>query len=320
MPHTLRPADDRGRPRATGIGPGRWAHRLAVLLALATLVLIVAGGLVTNTGAALAVPDWPTTFGHNMFLFPWSGMVGGVAYEHAHRLLGAAVGLLTLTLAAALWLTGSRRLRALGLAAVVLVGLQGLLGGLRVVLLQDALAIVHGCLAQAFFALTVALAIVTAPGRLAPTGEPRLAPAAVTAVMALYGQIILGALTTHGSRPAWVLLHVGGALVAAVAAAGLAFRTLNRHAGEPALARPARALLVLLVVQMALGVGAYVARFTGLALPGGAVTTLALPVTHRVIAALLLGSAVTVALVGWPSRPTARARLSLEAVSGRLVA
>jgi heme a synthase len=301
--------------------PSVWAHRLAVSLASATLVLIVAGGLVTNTGAALAVPDWPTTFGHNMFLFPWSGMVGGVAYEHAHRLLGAAVGLLTLALAAALWLTGSRRLRALGLAVVLLVGLQGLLGGLRVVLLQDALAIVHGCLAQAFFALTVALAIVTTPGRPALTGEiGGLVPAALTAVTALYGQIILGALTTHGSRPAWVLLHVGGAIVAAVAVAALAFRTLSRHAGEPALARPARALLVLLVVQLALGVGAYVARFTGLALPGGAVTTLALPVTHRVIAALLLGSAVTVALVGWPWRPTARARLPLEAVSGRLVA
>jgi cytochrome c oxidase assembly protein subunit 15 len=301
--------------------PSVWAHRLACCLASATLVLIVAGGLVTNTGAALAVPDWPTTFGHNMFLFPWSGMVGGVAYEHAHRLLGAAVGLLTLTLAAALWLTGSRRLRALGLVAVLLVGLQGLLGGLRVVLLQDALAIVHGCLAQAFFALTVALAVLSAPGRLLVAADTRaLAPAAVTAVMALYGQIILGALTTHGSRPAWVLLHIGGALVAAVAVAGLAYRTLGRHAGEPALARPARALLVLLVVQLALGLGAYVARFTGLALPGGAVTTLALPVTHRVIAALLLGSAVTVALVAWPSRPTARARLPLEAASGQLVA
>src|SRR5262249_6766001 len=111
-----------------------------------------------------------------------------------------------------------------------------------------------------------------------------------------------------------------GALVAAVAVANLAYRTLGRHAGEPALARPARALLVLLVVQLALGLGAYVARFTGLALPGGAVTTLALPVAHRVIAALLLGSAVTVALIVWPSRPTARARLPLEAASGQLVA
>ncbi|MGH7264342.1 MAG: COX15/CtaA family protein, partial [Candidatus Rokuibacteriota bacterium] len=142
----------------------RLTHRLASLTALATLVLIVAGGLVTNTGAALAVPDWPTTFGHNMFLFPWAGMVGGVFYEHSHRLLGAVVGLLTLGLAAALWLTEARRwVRLAGAAAVGVVCVQGLLGGLRVVLLEDALAIVHGCLAQAFFALVVALAAFTSP-------------------------------------------------------------------------------------------------------------------------------------------------------------
>jgi heme a synthase len=82
------------------------AHRLAVAALAATAVLIVLGGLVTNTGAALAVPDWPSTFGHNMFLFPWSRMVGGVFYEHSHRLAGALVGLLTVALAAALWREG----------------------------------------------------------------------------------------------------------------------------------------------------------------------------------------------------------------------
>jgi len=136
------------------------AHRLAVLTAAATCVLIVFGGLVTNTGAALAVPDWPTTFGHNMFLFPWSQMVGGVFYEHSHRLLGSLVGLLTLALAAVLWPRGGR-LRALGIAAVVAVIAQGVIGGLRVVLLTDGLAMVHGPLAQAFFALIVAIALIT---------------------------------------------------------------------------------------------------------------------------------------------------------------
>ena len=72
-----------------------WVHRLAGGRCTATFLLIVVGGLVTNTGAALAVPDWPTTFGYNMFLFPWSEMVGGIFYEHSHRLLGAGVGLLT---------------------------------------------------------------------------------------------------------------------------------------------------------------------------------------------------------------------------------
>ena len=130
---------------------------MAVLTAALTCVLIVFGGLVTNTGAALAVPDWPTTFGHNMLLFPWSEMVGGVFYEHSHRLLGALVGLCTLGLAVALWPRGGR-LRALGIVAVVTVVAQGVIGGLRVVLLTDALAMVHGPLAQAFFALVVGIA------------------------------------------------------------------------------------------------------------------------------------------------------------------
>src|SRR3989442_9992459 len=127
----------------------RMGHRLALGTVAGTGVLIVLGGLVTNTGAALAVPDWPSTFGHNMFLFPWSRMVGGVFYEHSHRLAGALVGLLTVALAAALWREGGR-LRQLGLVAVAVVLAQGVLGGLRVVLLQDTLAIVHGSLAPAF--------------------------------------------------------------------------------------------------------------------------------------------------------------------------
>src|SRR2546427_9045983 len=125
------------------------------------------GGLVTNTGAALAVPDWPSTFGYNMVLFPWSRMVGGVFYEHSHRLMGALVGLLTLALGGALWREGGR-LRRLGLLAVAVVLAQGVLGGLRVVLLEDALAILHGSLAPAFFALLAAIALLTAPrGRVA---------------------------------------------------------------------------------------------------------------------------------------------------------
>src|SRR5713101_4422224 len=111
----------------------RWPHRLAVVTAAATLLLIFVGGLVTNTGSALAVPDWPTTFGYNMFLYPWSRMAGGIFYEHSHRLIGSAVGLLTIALAVWLWVTETRRwVRGLGLLAVAAVIAQGVLGGLRV--------------------------------------------------------------------------------------------------------------------------------------------------------------------------------------------
>src|SRR5574337_643879 len=97
----------------------RWPHRLAVVSAATTLLLIFVGGLVTNTGSALAVPDWPTTFGYNMFLYPWSKMVGGIFFEHSHRLLGSAVGMLTIALLITTWLGEPRRwVRMLTLVAL----------------------------------------------------------------------------------------------------------------------------------------------------------------------------------------------------------
>src|SRR5574337_1126279 len=137
-----------------------WPHRFAMLTAASTLMLIFVGGLVTNTGAGLAVPDWPTTFGYNMFLYPWSQMVGGIFYEHSHRLIGSTVGLLTLALALVLWLKEPwGTARWLGAAAVGAVVIQGILGGLRVILVSagSEFALVHGLLAQAFFALIVSI-------------------------------------------------------------------------------------------------------------------------------------------------------------------
>ncbi|MBM4296282.1 MAG: cytochrome oxidase assembly protein, partial [Deltaproteobacteria bacterium] len=113
-----------------------WPHRLAVILACATFPLLFIGGLVTSLGVGLAVPDWPTTFGYNMILYPWSKMVGGIFYEHSHRLVASTVGLLTIALALIFWFYEPRRwLRWLGAAALALVIVQGVLGGLRVVLL-----------------------------------------------------------------------------------------------------------------------------------------------------------------------------------------
>src|SRR5246500_3468330 len=147
-------------PHSSSFSP--WPHRLAVITACATLPLLFIGGLVTSKGAGLAVPDWPTTFGYNMFLYPWSKMVGNIFYEHSHRLVASAVGLLTIVLTLTFWLQEQRHwLRRLGVAALLLVILQGVIGGLRVVLLEDTLAIAHAAFAQAFFALTVSLAIFT---------------------------------------------------------------------------------------------------------------------------------------------------------------
>jgi cytochrome c oxidase assembly protein subunit 15 len=270
----------------------RLAHRLAVLTAAATGVLIVFGGLVTNTGAALAVPDWPTTFGHNMFLFPWSRMVGGVFYEHSHRLLGALVGALTVALATALWARGGR-LRALGVVAAMAVVAQGVVGGLRVVLQTDALAMVHGPLAQAFFALLVVLALLTSArmAEPAPAADGATRGLALAAALLVFVQIVLGALLTHAGR---IDLHLVGA-VAVLALVPMVTARLRRT-GDPVAAPAAGVLLGLLGVQLLLGVGAYLARFSAVRIPGGQATMLALPVAHRLAGGLILAASVVIAV------------------------
>jgi heme a synthase len=268
------------------------AHRLALATLAATAVLIVLGGLVTNTGAALAVPDWPSTFGHNMFLFPWSRMVGGVFYEHSHRLAGALVGLLTVTLAAALWREGGR-LRLLGLVAVAVVLTQGVLGGLRVVLLQDTLAIIHGSLAPAFFALLAALSMLTSPrGRVAAASlDPALKGLAVVTAAFVYVQIVFGALLAHAGP---LDLHLAGAVLVF---AFVPIVTVRLRRTMDAVAAPvATLLLVLLGVQLVLGVGLLLARFSSVLIFGGQVTAVLLPVAHRLVGSLVVGAAVVLAV------------------------
>jgi cytochrome c oxidase assembly protein subunit 15 len=281
---------------------------LSLGTAVATAVLIVFGGLVTNTGAALAVPDWPNTFGHNLFLYPWSGMVGGVFYEHSHRLLGATVGLLTLALGAALWRRGPA-LRVLGLVAIATVIAQGVLGGLRVVLLRDELALVHGPLAQAFFALVVTLVYLTSPAATAPAAvdDGGLRRLSVAGAALIYVQIVLGALLTHGG---WLWLHVGGAVAVFVVLPVLTARA--RRTGDTVAAPLSRGLLALLGLQLALGIGAYLARFSSLWIPGEQTTMLVLPVAHRLVGALILSAAVV--LVVRLHSSAARARTDVKAV------
>jgi heme a synthase len=268
------------------------AHRLALATLAATAVLIVLGGLVTNTGAALAVPDWPSTFGHNMFLFPWSRMVGGVFYEHSHRLAGALVGLLTVALAAALWREGGR-LRLLGLVAVAVVLAQGVLGGLRVVLLQDTLAIIHGSLAPAFFALLAVLSMLTSPrGRVAAASlDPALKGLTLVTAALVYVQIVFGALVAHAGP---LDLHLAGAVLVF---AFVPIVTVRLRRTTDAVAAPvATLLLVLLVVQLVLGVGLLLARFSSVPIFGGQVTAVLLPVVHRLAGSLVLAAAVVLAV------------------------
>ncbi len=182
-----------------------WLARFALLTALATLVLVCVGGLVTSHEAGMAVPDWPNTFGDNLFFFPISGWVGGIFYEHTHRLVASGVGLLTTILAAWLWLKDSRRwLRWLGVAAFLSVVLQGVLGGLRVVLIKDELGIVHATLAQLFFVLTSSIALFTSrwwPNvQCAPpagAGQNRLHRWFLLTTLLVLVQLMLGAAMRH---------------------------------------------------------------------------------------------------------------------------
>ena len=134
----------------------------AVVTAVATFLLIGLGGLVTSNEAGMSVPDWPTTYGYNMFFFPIHQWVGGIFFEHTHRLLASAVGLLTTVLAIWLWAKDPRPwLHWTGIAAFFLVILQGVLGGLRVKWQMNYLGIPHGAVAQAFLVLTCAIALFT---------------------------------------------------------------------------------------------------------------------------------------------------------------
>jgi len=137
-------------------------HLWACLTLAVTILLLWSGGIVTSKGVGMSVPDWPTTYGYNMFLFPVSKWVGGIFYEHSHRLIASGVGLMTLVLAAWILVADPRRwVKCLGVAAFVAVCLQGLLGGLRVTLYKDELGIFHALLAQSFLCAAGILSVAT---------------------------------------------------------------------------------------------------------------------------------------------------------------
>jgi cytochrome c oxidase assembly protein subunit 15 len=191
-------------------------HRVALLTSAATFPLIFMGGLVTSHGAGMSVPDWPNSYGYNMFLFPPRLWVGGILYEHTHRLMGTVVGVLSIVLCAWAWKVETRRwVRWLATGVLGAVIVQGVLGGLRVVMVELDLAIVHACFAQAFFCLTALTCVVTsrwwieqrasfASGVAVPLkwhcldrAERNLIFAGSACVVAVYLQLVVGATMRH---------------------------------------------------------------------------------------------------------------------------
>ena len=191
-------------PEAARVAP---VHRVALLTALATFLLIVVGGLVTSKGVGMSVPDWPTTYGYNMFLYPYSKWVGGIFWEHSHRLIASGVGFLTLILAGVtFWKEKRSWVKWLAVTAVLLVILQGVLGGLRVTLYKDQIGIFHAALAQSFFGLLLVIASVTGRGFLAGrwTGDEiasSLRRLGIAALLLTYFQLGIAATIRHQHAP-----------------------------------------------------------------------------------------------------------------------
>jgi cytochrome c oxidase assembly protein subunit 15 len=285
-------------------------HNLARLTAGATLALIFTGGLVTSTGSGLAVPDWPLSFGG---FFP--PMVGGVLFEHGHRMVAGSVALLTLALAVWVWRREQRPgLRWMAGGAVAAVALQAGLGGVTVLLgLPAAVSVAHACLAQVFFCLALAIAVCTgrhwsAVGAPEPdNARPSLRALCLASAAAVFGQLVLGAAMRHTGAglaipdfplvfgglvpPQWSApitihyLHRVGAVLVTAMVLWLVGRVESRHSGQPLLLRPARLLGALLVAQVTLG---------GLTIwTGRAVVPTTL---HVATGAALLGTLVVLAL------------------------
>lgn len=261
----------------------RWLHQYTKLLAAATLLLVTAGGLVTSTGTGLSVPDWPNTYGYFMFSFPPSMMVGGIFYEHGHRLIASTVGLLTIGLA--VWLSRAEPrpwVRRLGWGALVAVIVQGVLGGITVLYFLPApISIGHAGLAQMFFALIVSLGVFTSPGwlahydRSAPLEDRTLARLALLTPSIIYLQILIGATMRHTGAglaipdfplafghllpPTWSFAigihfaHRVGAVVVTAVIFATAGHVLSRYSTRRELARPALLLVALVLAQIALG-------------------------------------------------------------------
>ena len=259
-------------------------HLFAMLVAATTGILIFAGGLVTSTESGLSVPDWPNTYGYFMFFFPLEKMVGGIRYEHTHRLIASTVGFLIVVLACWLWRSETRAwVRRLGYIALAAVITQGILGGITVLwYLPDPISIAHASLAQIVFCLTMTIALVTSSGwqrayaTNGPAPDDRILQrvAAITTGL-IYLQIIVGATMRHTGAglaipdfplmfgqlipPHWdpkIAIHFAhrvGAVIVSLAILATTGHVFYHHRTRRELRRPSTLLLALLATQVTLG-------------------------------------------------------------------
>jgi heme a synthase len=304
-------------------------HRFAKFVAASTILLLAAGSLVTSTESGLSVPDWPTTYGWNMFTFPPSKWVGGIFYEHGHRLIASSVGFLTIVLAAWLWRADERRwLKRLGVVALAAVIVQGILGGVTVLYFLPApVSTAHAALAEIFFCLTIAIALFTSKGWIhpgTPVDDRRLRTAATATTALIYAQIIIGAAMRHTDAglaipdfpwmfgrvvpdhwSAAIAVHFAhrvGALVVTLSILATAAHVWYHHARRRELTRPALLLIALVAVQVTLGALTILSR-----------RDIAINSAHVVCGALVLATSLTLTLRSWRVKFAVDRGIRLEA-------
>lgn len=278
-------------------------HRFATFAAFWTFVLIIAGALVTSNDAGLSVPDWPTSFGS---LYKLPPMVGGIKFEHTHRMIAESVGLLTIILA--VWLSRTERrpwMRKLGWAALGTVIAQGILGGITVLhFLPPSISSAHATLGQTFFCLIVAIWLFTGrrwveePRHNLPTKKPSIQVLTGLAVTSIYVQLILGAAFRHHGIK--LLPHIISATVVTFVLLWTVVRVLTEYPQVDQLRKPAITLLTLLMVQLGLGFGSWVTRVEwGKDAVQPETAMVYTTVAHVAIGALLLATAVVLAIQAW---------------------
>jgi len=285
----------------TSSGYNAALHRFTKILAGLIFLLIAAGALVTSNDAGLAVPDWPTSFGS---LWRMPHMVGGVKFEHGHRMLAELVGFLTIVLAIWTWRADSRRwMKWLGVIALGTVIAQGVLGGLTVLFfLPWWISSAHATLAQSFFCIVVSMALFTSrhwaesePSAFVDQTSPSLRTLSVLCVLSILVQLMLGAGFRHSGIK--LLPHLISAVVVTILILGTASRVLTNQAMPSSVRRPASALFGLLLVQLCLGVAAYFTRVRwGADAMQPQLAMVTSTVAHVIVGALLLATTVVFAL------------------------